>query len=222
MNAMYKLGAGSAWQRFTGTTLPNIGRTLFSTTPIPKDAGTFQTGSRVLSNAMRELTLGSPIDVYKDVQRLGTQAGKFNLGRGVKGLYRESLLPWTAANAAKVPASSFGKALHYGFGALPLAASGIQLYGAATSPENRGRNIGGAIAGLAAAPVTARLGIPGQLLLQAPITAAGRAVGGLFDRKRQQKSPAQQPEWWDQLPVATRDALIRSQGHEQYLYPPTS
>ena len=66
---------------------------------------------------------------------------------------------------------------------LGLALPAVSQYGAATGdPNQRGANIGATLGGLAVAPVTSRLGMPG-MLLQHPVQQLGAWVGSKFDPK---------------------------------------
>lgn len=214
----YKLGAESAWNRYLVNPAKRLGTALFSTTRAPADAGTARQWGTAGLNMLREGTFGSPIDVYKTIRGYGNQGGKFSLGKGLQGLYREHFLPsdtpplhsltnfqYPARQSRllrmvpKPPPASWGaKALSGGMRALPLAFAGAQLYGAAQDPEHRGENIGGAIASLAGAPLTGRLGIPG-MMLQAPITAAGRAVGRMFQRQPALPRPDPRAQYYHAL-----------------------
>lgn len=208
----YKLGAESAWSQYLVNPAKRVGTALFSNIRQDPNAGTLKNiGTGVLDFA-RESVFGSPINVYKDVRRLGTQSGKFNLGRGVSGLYREAFAP-TAMPAT----SSAGKMLSQASRALPAAMAGAQLYSAIKNPEDRARNVGGAVANIAMSPLTSRLGVPG-MILSAPVTAAGRAIGGLFAKKR---PPVAQPpsDYMEQYYQALRNGAIR--GHMRAIDPAT-
>lgn len=77
---------------------------------------------------------------------------------------------------------------------ISLGLPAMDIYHAATdeNSDHRGANIGGAIAGLAAAPFTSQFGVPGAMA-HAGIHSLGARAGALFD-----KQPA--PSMREQLP----------------------
>jgi hypothetical protein len=93
---------------------------------------------------------------------------------------------WQNASAGVSKWQQAGRA---GLLGLNVGLPAYELYSAAKSPENRGRNIGSAIAGLGALPFTAHMGSPlaGQFGLGLGSAVnhlarrAGGAVGSLFD-----------------------------------------
>ena len=114
----------------------------------------------------REAIFGSPLAL--DRQLRAPNAG--GIARNYLNLSKDFYFP---------RGRSVGEtALGLGMG---LAMPAASLYNAATGdPNRRGENIGAAIGGIAAAPITTRLGIPG-MLLQQPVQQLGAWVGSKFD-----------------------------------------
>jgi hypothetical protein len=118
---------------------------------------------RGVAEIAREMTMGSPFEVAKELKNHYAQTGSIpkTIGRQMSHFY---LHP----NAGL---------LNHAFSAgLPA----MDLYQATQDPEHRGERMGGSIAGLAVSPFTARLGIPGALIQQ-PIQNLGRRIGRHFD-----------------------------------------
>lgn len=118
---------------------------------------------RGVAEIARELTLGSPFEVARELKHHYNQAGSIPgaMGRHMSNFYLQpnsGLL--NQAFAAGLPA--------------------LELHEATQDPEHRGERVGGSLAGLAVSPFTARLGIPGALIQQ-PIQNLGRRIGRHFD-----------------------------------------
>jgi len=126
-----------------------------------------------VAEAGREAIFGSPITVGKQLQDRYAQTGSLakTLGSHIKDHY------WSPT------ASPWMKALSIGMPALELG--NIALNG---KPEARGGDLGHALTGLAAAPFTSRLGLPG-MALQRLVQGAGRRVGSKFDQMRAARVP---------------------------------
>lgn len=121
----------------------------------------------------REAVFGSPITVGKQLQDRYAQTGSLakTLGHHVKDHYWSGHAPaWAKALAIGMPALELGN---------------IALNG---KPEQRGGDLAHALTGLAAAPFTSRLGLPG-MALQRLVQGGGRMVGSKFDAMRAARRP---------------------------------
>jgi hypothetical protein len=164
-----------------------------------------------IGEAGRSAFFGDPLNMVNEVK---TRAASEGMPKAVGGFMKDFYLPPSLVNAVRgagttgdkvTAAAQAGKnwlraamgsprwARAKALGLLGVSAGmpAMSLYQAAKRPEDRGRNIGSAVAGLAAAPFTSRmgmfgLGIPASLLAQ----RLGGAVGGMFDRPRPQLPPA--------------------------------
>lgn len=123
--------------------------------------------------AGREAIFGSPITVGKQLQDRYAQTGSVAkaMGAHIKDHY------WSPT------ASPWMKALSIGMPALELG--NIALNG---KPEQRAGDLAHALTGLAAAPFTSRLGLPG-MALQRLAQGGGRMVGSKFDEMRAARRP---------------------------------
>lgn len=123
--------------------------------------------------AGREAIFGSPITVGKQLQDRYAQTGSVAkaMGAHIKDHYwSPTASPWMKALAVGMPALELGN---------------IALNG---KPEQRGGDLAHALTGLAAAPFTSRLGLPG-MALQRLVQSGGRMVGSKFDAMRAARRP---------------------------------
>lgn len=110
----------------------------------------------------REAVFGSPMAVNRELRAPSLGGVAKNYLRSVRNFY--------------TPRDPLGLMLGLG---LPAAS----LYQAVNGdPNQRGANIGATLGGIATAPLTARLGIPGTLI-QKPVQDLGAWIGGKFDPK---------------------------------------
>lgn len=119
-----------------------------------------------VGEAFRQFAVGSPLSVDRDLRTRG-------YGTMLRDFYglRRPTSGWGALNTAisvASPAIDLGKAV---FG----------------DRAERGANIGGAVSGALAAPITSRLGLPGALVQQ-PVQQFGRWIGSKFDPKPEEKT----------------------------------
>lgn len=116
----------------------------------------------------REAVFGSPLAVDRQL-RAPTAAG---VGKNYLRMTKNFYLP---------RGRSIGEtALSHG---MSLALPAMSMYSAINGdPTRRGENIGAALGGIAAAPVTSRLGMPGALI-QYPVQQFGSWLGSKFDPK---------------------------------------
>ena len=128
----------------------------------------------VVGDGLRENLLGSPLALDRQLRE-----------KGYLGMARDFYLPR-------------GNALGTALGLVGPTMNAVNI--ARQGRANLGRNVGGMVAGLAAAPITSRLGVPGALFVQQPIQQLGQWIGSKFDPKTQQ--PMQQPM---QQPAKTAD-----------------
>lgn len=169
----------------TGET-PNLLRRLFTANTAP-DAS-------ILKELPRELIFGSPLTLARRhnvmARRIAGPEGPITakhhlqaLGKGFKNYY------WAPPTMGS---GLLGKGLHYGTQALGLGLSGLDLYNAAKTddPNVRRGDIASAVAGLATAPLTSRLGIPGAILSNAVRTGARKLV----QKDTPRYTPAYDPE----------------------------
>lgn len=118
----------------------------------------------------REAILGSPLAVDRQL-RAPTASG---VGKNYLRMARNFYMP-QGRSAAET-------ALGLGMG---LAMPAMSIYSAVNGdPSRRGENIGAALGGIASAPITTRLGVPG-MLLQHPVQQLGAWVGSKFDPKHE-------------------------------------
>lgn len=131
-----------------------------------------KTVGHTLGEGLRERVFGSPLAVDRQLRE-----------RGYLGMARDMYMPK-------------GNPIGTAIGLAGPAMSALNIY--RQGPAHRGANIGSTIAGLAAAPVTSRLGIPGAVLIQQPIQQVGRWLGSKFDKPQPQPpqlpSPAGPPK----------------------------
>lgn len=123
----------------------------------------------------REAVFGSPLTVAKQLQDRYKQTGSVarTIGAHTKDFYLSPGSPtWLKALSLGMPALELGN---------------IALRG---DPETRKGDIAHAVAGMAAAPFTARLGLLG-IPIQGAVQGAARYVGSKFDHKT---APAPTPE----------------------------
>lgn len=114
----------------------------------------------------REAVFGSPLAIDRQL-RAPTAAG---IGKNYLQMTRNFYAPQGK--------STLDNALGLGVG---LAMPAMSMYNAvAGDPHQRGANIGAALGGIAAAPVTSRLGLAGTLI-QKPVQDLGAWVGSKFD-----------------------------------------
>lgn len=123
----------------------------------------------VLGDGLRENIFGSPLAVDRQLRE-----------KGYLSMARDFYLPK-------------GNALGTALGLVGPTMNAVSI--ARQGRTNLGRNVGGMVAGLAAAPVTSRLGLPGAVFVQQPIQQVGQWLGSKFDPK-----PAKQPEPTQALP----------------------
>lgn len=115
----------------------------------------------------REAVFGSPITVAKQLQDRYKQTGSVAraAGQHIKDFYLAPGSPtWLKALSVGVPALELGN---------------VALRG---NPETRTGDIAHAVAGIAASPFTARLGLLG-IPLQGAVQGAARYVGSKFDHR---------------------------------------
>lgn len=118
----------------------------------------------------REAILGSPLAVDRQL-RAPTASG---VGKNYLRMARNFYMPQGRSSAET--------ALGLGMG---LAMPAMSIYSAMNGdPSRRGENIGAALGGIASAPITTRLGVPG-MLLQHPVQQLGAWVGSKFDPKHE-------------------------------------
>lgn len=113
-------------------------------------------------NVGRDMVFGSPVSLHHDLKRRGIGGylkGYYGVGKGNYGLLNTTM---------------------------GLAPAALQLYSATqAAPGDRARAYGQSAVQLAAAPFTARLGIPGMVLNQ----TLGNAVNWLFRKKQPTLAP---------------------------------
>lgn len=127
-----------------------------------------------VADAARNYVVGSPIDAFR--QHADLSSGKLNIGKSVGNLYKSHFLPEIKGQGAQ-------KALGYASRAFSVGVPAYQLYNAATGPkEERGGNIGAAMANIAVSPFSSQFGLLGQAALSAPASAIGRWAGNGFKR----------------------------------------
>ncbi len=122
----------------------------------------------VVGEGLRENVFGSPLALDRQFR-----------DKGYLGMARDFYMP--RGNPLGTALGLIGPAMN---------AASIARQGRA----NLGRNVGGMVAGLAAAPLTSRLGIPGAVLVQQPIQQLGQWVGSKFDPKVPQQPVQQQAQ----------------------------
>lgn len=121
---------------------------------------------------VRENTFGSPLVVDRQLHADTLGGVARNYGQLTKNFYGMG------------PGSSkFMTAMSL---AQPAWALGSAITG---DPNQRGANIGATLGGIAAAPVTSRLGIPG-MFLQQPVQQLGSWIGSKFDPKKEPEKVA--------------------------------
>lgn len=116
----------------------------------------------------RDMVFGSPVTLAEQLKKQYAQTGSVGrtLGKQIKEHYLTPSSPtWLKAISVGMPALELGN---------------IALRG---DSQNTGRDLASAVTGLAVAPFTHRLGLPGTVLQGALQNAAGR-VGAVVDRKR--------------------------------------
>lgn len=119
-----------------------------------------------VGEALRSHIVGSPLSVDHDLRTRGYGA----MAKDFYGLHR----PTSGRSALNT--------------ALSLASPAWALGKAVLGPkEERGANIGGAVSGALAAPITSRLGLPGALIQQ-PVQQLGSWIGSKFDPKPEEKT----------------------------------
>lgn len=188
-------GMGDAVRRFVGdavspvpaTGAAGLAQKLFSNRVKPSDTRLLS-GVNIL-NTIRDTTLGSPIDLARELKRYGHTPEGYSPALALRRLYYRSIVP-----PGNWKNKSFGgKAFTTGVTAMNLALPAAEVYGASTAPrENRGESIGRAAASIAAAPITMRLGIPGTFLSSGAAEAGG-ALGRFFDPKPAPQVPQPHP-----------------------------
>lgn len=131
----------------------------------------------VVKDGVRGAVFGSPVDVVREVRDAGTsRRGNFRLGRGLAGYYKNFFLPKNRER------KWWARGLHRASVALNVGLPAVDLAAAAMGPrEHRGEALGRSALSLLASPFTARLGLPGALLLSPRIGDLGAAVGRRFD-----------------------------------------
>lgn len=140
---------------------------------------------RGVGEIAREVTFGSPFEMWKELKNHYKQTGS---------------IPQAAARHmghfyVQPNAGLLNLGLSLGFPA-------SELYQAVTGPEEHSKErMGGLIAGLASAPFTARLGIPGGFI-QRPIQQLGQRIGRHFDTPTYTSNQDSEPS--GQLPNLTR------------------
>jgi len=190
-------GATEAIRRFFGnvtspipaTGAAGLAQKLFSTRVKPSD-------NRILSrvnilDGMREAVFGSPINMYRELDRYGRTPNGHDLGLALKRYYYRSIVPpGTWKN------KSWGnKALTGTITGLNVLVPAVEVAGAATAPdEQRGEAVGRAASSIIAAPFTSRMGVGGAML-NAGAAQAGGALGRLFDPKPQPLPPEAIPQF---------------------------
>lgn len=122
----------------------------------------------------RENILGSPLAVDRQL-RASTFGG---VGKNYLNMAKNFYLP---------RGRSLGEsALGLGMG---LAMPAMSIHRAVTGdPTRRGENIGAALGGIASAPITSRLGVPG-MFIQQPVQQLGAWLGRKFDPSRAPEQP---------------------------------
>ncbi len=119
----------------------------------------------------REAVFGSPLTVGKQLQDRYRQTGSVakTIGQHAKEFYLSPGAPtWMKALSLGMPALELGN----------IAMNG--------DPNERVGDVAHALTGLAAAPFTARLGLPG-MAIQGLAQGAGRSIGSKFDHKAEAK-----------------------------------
>jgi hypothetical protein len=208
-------GARDAMAKFAGVDpdllqkLKGAASWAFSAHPLPTYAKRVRQTPGFAENLYRR-AVGKPVfrgpAVFAREQAAGHGTGLVNrlrtVGHAVGDFARESVLgsPVTVANELRehgpgqfyknffMPGGSRGAAA---FQALTMAPD---FYDAATAPEgHKGEAIGRAVGGAAMLPLTSRLGIPGQLLLHAPVTNLAGRIGRAFDSPSPSAPPPANP-----------------------------
>jgi hypothetical protein len=159
-----------------------------------------KTVGHAVAETARSATLGDPLTLGRQLRDSARDVGAAKaVGRYAKEFY----LPTNVLRGLR-QGSLGSRAAHAGLLGLNVGLPALSLYGAIRHPDeqNRGRQIGGAVAGLAAAPFTSRMGGQfgfglGALAGQA-VQRAGGAVGGLFDPKAPAPPRAAYPFTGDQ------------------------
>ena len=115
----------------------------------------------------RDMVFGSPLTMANELKKYQRQTG--STGRAVKRYYKNFY--WPGANKNPGLGDKFNRVLSIGMPAL-------DVYQAATgAPEDRAENLANAAVGLAGAPFTARLGIPGGMIQGALSTGVHKIFG---------------------------------------------
>lgn len=125
----------------------------------------------------REMILGSPITEYQKVKARMAKPG-VGVGRALAGHAKDFYI---------TPESKFWTAVNVGMPAFDLANTALR-----GDPDTRKGDIARGVAGIAASPFTARLGVPGMIAQQA-IQSGARSIGSRFDKGKPLPAPAVVP-----------------------------
>jgi len=116
----------------------------------------------------REMILGSPITEYQKMKARMAKPG-VGLGRALAGHAKDFYI---------TPDSKFFTALNVGMPAFDLGNTLLR-----GDPDTRKGDIAHGVAGIAAAPFTSRLGIPGMMIQQA-VQSGAQSLGHRFDKAK--------------------------------------
>lgn len=116
----------------------------------------------------REAILGSPITEYQKIKARMAKPG-VGLGRALAGHAKDFYI---------TPESKFWTAVNVGMPAFDLANTALR-----GDPDTRKGDIARGVAGIAASPFTARLGIPG-MIAQHYVQSGAQSLGHRFDKAK--------------------------------------
>lgn len=132
----------------------------------------------------REFIFGSPVTLAEKLRERQQNTGSW--AKALGGHAKDFYLP--RKQDGEIRALRVGlTALNVGLPALELG--NVALRG---DPDTRKGDMAHALSGIAAAPVTSRLGIPG-MVAQSAIQSGARNLAGRFDRKAPQAAPPKVP-----------------------------
>lgn len=120
----------------------------------------------------REMILGSPVTEYQKMKARYQQTG--SMAKALGGHAKDFYI---------TPESKFWTAVNVGMPALDLANTALR-----GDPDTRKGDIAHGVAGIATAPFTSRLGVPG-MLLQNAVQSGARSLGSRFDKRPPSSTP---------------------------------
>lgn len=201
-------GAADAAARLGGVALNSLrgaAKALFSNHPLPTYQARVRTTPGVVENLVSRMR-GAPAyqgpNVYSRAARPGYGTGFVNraktTGHAVGDFLREGVFGSPLTVSKELREGGLGQ-YYKNFFAPGNSRSAMLLQGAFpamsvyhamnSAPEHRGEETGRALADAALLPLTARLGVPGQLLLRHPAMDLAGRVGRLFDPKQPPTAP---------------------------------